>query len=77
MQRLGYQQLESTTQYFNSSSIRQLEPGYFSYTAYRTEFVGYEQFVCLRIDPVRRFYRERTVLDHIDEIYRLHAAECR
>jgi len=77
MRQLGYQQLASSKTFFNRNKIMKAKPGVFLYEAYHTEFVAYEKAVFLRIDPIRKVFRQPTVLEHIDEIYVMYKSEPR
>lgn len=76
MKRGGYQQVLNSNTFYHKNSI-QSGGSIFLHHGYRARFVTYQHSAYLLIDPIRKVFRERTVLECLDDIYIQYQSESR
>jgi len=71
MRRLNFVEIGKSGKYFNSKD-KCLIDNLFMYSGFKANFVMLEKGYFLRVDSVKKIVRNETVLQHIDQLYRIH-----
>ena len=71
MSRLNYVEIGRSGKYFNSARQEKID-NLVMFSGYKANFMELERGIYLRVDTARKIVRNQTVLQYINEIYKLH-----
>lgn len=71
MRRLDYMEIGRSGKYFNTKEKKDID-SLWMFNGYRSNFVLLENGFYLRVDSAKKIVRNQTVLQYIDEIYKIH-----
>lgn len=71
MRKLNYMEIGKTGKYFNAQRKTHID-NLMMFSGYRSNFVHLEGGYYLRVDSAKKIVRNQTVLQYIDDIYRIH-----
>lgn len=71
MRKLNYTEIGRSGKYFNASEKTNID-NLMMFSGYRSNFVLLEKGFYLRVDSAKKIVRNQTVLQVIDEVYKIH-----
>lgn len=71
MDKLDYVEIGKTGKYFNSKNMTKIDK-LMMYSGYKANFVFLEAGYFLRVDAAKKIVRDQTVLQFIDDFYKVH-----
>jgi len=71
MRKLNYMEIGKSGKYFNASHKTPID-NLMMFSGYKSNFVLLENGFYLRVDSAKKIVRNQTVLQAIDEIYKMH-----
>jgi hypothetical protein len=72
MNRLNYIEIGKTGKYFNTKEKKEID-NLMMFSGFKSNFVLLEKGVFLRVDSANKIVRNQTVLQAIDEMYKIHS----
>ncbi len=71
MRKLNYIEIGRSGKYFNATEKTKID-NLMMFSGYRSNFVQLEKGFYLRVDSAKKIVRDQTVLQVIDDIYKIH-----
>ncbi len=71
MGKLGFTEIGKTGKYFNNKDKEEID-SIIMYNGYKSNFVQLEGGLYLRVDSAKKIVRKETVLDCINQFYKIH-----
>lgn len=71
MRKLNYMEIGKSGKYFNGTEKTMID-NLMMFSGYKSNFVLLENGFYLRVDSAKKIVRNQTVLQAIDEIYKMH-----